>query len=246
MRKSRIQDEPEQQAEWLLTYSDMVTLLLTFFVMLFSMSTIGEQKFNEIAKSFKSAFGSETSFLLKENAGSQLVALMPENGDSSEQIIVENNASENNERITLEELKNEVQDTINELELDENIKVIEDESAIILRMDSVILFDSGDATLKKEGKEVLSKLSEYFNKIDNQIEIQGHTDNVPINTYLFPTNWELSTKRATNVVLYLTTYCSVDPLKLKPSGRGEYYPVAPNDTPENRQKNRRIDIIIQK
>jgi chemotaxis protein MotB len=110
-----------------------------------------------------------------------------------------------------------------------------------------IFFDSGRATLKKEGKEVLKKvggaLKGYENKI---IRVVGHTDNVPVAKSLqatFPTNWDLSVARATNVVRYLQEV-GVPPERMIPSGRGEYDPVAPNDTPEGRQKNRRIEIML--
>jgi chemotaxis protein MotB len=110
-----------------------------------------------------------------------------------------------------------------------------------------IFFDSGRATLKKGGREVLKKvgaaLKDYEDKV---IRVVGHTDNVPVAKSLqttFPSNWELSVARATNVVRFLQE-AGVPPERMIPSGRGEYDPVAPNDTPEGRQKNRRIEIML--
>jgi chemotaxis protein MotB len=110
-----------------------------------------------------------------------------------------------------------------------------------------IFFDSGKATLKKEGKEVLKKVGEALKGYENKIiRVVGHTDNVPLAKSLqatFPTNWELSVARATNVVRYLQEV-GIPPERMVPSGRAEYDPVAPNDTPEGRQKNRRIEIML--
>jgi len=237
-RRSRRQDEPKQQAEWLLTYSDLVTLLLTFFVALFSMSVVEEHKFMELAKSIRSAFGSTESVVVGEGSGEKIVNL-----ESDTASIIGNERG--NEGSSTEELEEKAQETVKNLNLNENVTVVNDGTSVIIRMNSLILFDSGDAEIKENGKKILKDLSKFLIETGKQIEIQGHTDNVPINSYLFPSNWELSTKRATNVVLYLTKNCGMDPTKLKPSGRGEYYPIVPNDTEENRQKNRRIDIIIE-
>jgi chemotaxis protein MotB len=110
----------------------------------------------------------------------------------------------------------------------------------------LILFDLGSADIKIDGRNVLKKLGVMLKNLDNEIVIQGHTDNIPINTEIYPTNWELSTKRATNVVLFLIDECGLDPTKLTASGNGEFRPIAPNNSEINRQKNRRIDIVIKK
>lgn len=110
-----------------------------------------------------------------------------------------------------------------------------------------IFFDSGRATLKAGGKDVLKKVGEALKGYENKvIRVVGHTDNVPLAKSLqgtFPTNWELSVARATNVVRYLQEV-GIPPQRMVPSGRAEYDPVAPNDTPEGRQKNRRIEIML--
>lgn len=110
-----------------------------------------------------------------------------------------------------------------------------------------ILFDSGSAEIKKEGKKVLDRVVEILKNVkDRQINIEGHTDNVPISPRLaqkFPTNWELSTARATNVVRYLQEK-GIDPALLSATGYAEYRPVSPNDTEEGRAKNRRIEIVL--
>jgi len=113
-------------------------------------------------------------------------------------------------------------------------------------LNSQVLFESGSAEILSEGKRTLDALGKSLIPLENEILIQGHTDNVPINTPLFPSNWELSTKRATNVVVYLIESLNLDPSKLTATGNGEYRPIGDNNTAEGRQKNRRIEIMILK
>lgn len=230
-RKRGNGNQEEGAAEWLLTYSDMVTLLLTFFVMLFSMATVDTQKFIQLSNSLRSAFlyESKGDDFLRNNSGKDFVGIT---------------AAEKEKK-----LRNAVQKITEEmerLEISEYVSIIEEQESLVLRFDSVVLFDLGKADILPSGKQVLMKLGDILKELDNEIVIEGHTDNLPINTVLFPTNWELSTKRATNVVIFFVENSGLDPVKLTASGRGEFKPIKPNDTEENRSKNRRIDIIIQK
>ncbi|HHW30985.1 MAG TPA: OmpA family protein [Clostridiaceae bacterium] len=230
-RKRGNGDSEEGAAPWLLTYSDMVTLLLTFFVMLFSMASLDIQKFTQVSQSIRKAF-------LYDSSGDRFLQ------NKSARDLIGTTASEEEER-----LKNAVQKVTEEmekLEISEYVTVIEEEEELVLRFDSVVLFELGKADILPSGQEVLLKLGSILKELDNEIIIEGHTDNLPINTLLFPTNWELSTKRATNVVLFLVEKSGLDPAKLAATGRGEFKPIRPNDTEENRSKNRRIDIIILK
>ena len=253
-RRSLAEDDPPQgAAEWLTTYSDMVTLLLTFFVLLFSMASVDSKKFEEVAYSLRSAFMHISSGeIFYNNDGTDVVSIfdtnMPEELDVSLNTNDTNtntgNAEEKKDTVT--EFKEQVEELITELDLDEYVHVIDGKTSLTLRMDSLILFDLGKADIKESGKETIRKVAELMKQINTEIAVQGHTDNLPIHTSLFPTNWELSTKRATNVVLFLVKECSLDPTKLTATGNGEFRPIAPNDTEENRQKNRRIDIVIDK
>jgi chemotaxis protein MotB len=133
-------------------------------------------------------------------------------------------------------------------EIDEgNIKISQLEGKLTLQIVDKILFASGSDQITPTGKEVLKKVSDVLKDIqENQVSIEGHTDNVPIGARLvnrFPSNWELSTARATQVVRYLTSL-GVDPARMGVSGFSEYRPIAPNDTPENQQQNRRIEIVL--
>ena len=127
------------------------------------------------------------------------------------------------------------------------LKVTQYKNMLTVDVAEQIFFDSGSAKLKKSGAEVLKKLGDTLKQYSGKIiRVVGHTDNVPLgkSSREFPTNWELSAIRATNVVRFLQEKCGIDPKLLITSGRGEHQPVAPNDTPEGRQKNRRIEIML--
>ena len=129
-------------------------------------------------------------------------------------------------------------------ELNEHFKVIEDKRGLILRSENAIFFDEGSADIKPEGLEILKEMAPLLKKFDRPLIVEGHTDSTPINTAKFPSNWELSTARATNIVKYLINNCGYSPNRLSAVGYGEFAPVADNDNVKNKAKNRRVDIII--
>lgn len=249
-RRSLPEDDPPEGApEWLTTYSDMVTLLLTFFVLLFSMASVDSKKFQEVAFSLRSAFMNiSNGELFYYNNGKDIISILDDNmpEDSEEENAVNNDKGGSGENDQISEFKEQVEQLISEMDLSEYVQVVDNKNNLTLRMNSVILFDLGKADIKESGKEAIRKIAELMKQLDSEVIVQGHTDNLPIKTSLYPTNWELSTKRATNVVLFLINECSLDPTKLTATGNGEYKPIAPNDTEANRQKNRRIDIVISK
>ncbi|HOM03186.1 MAG TPA: flagellar motor protein MotB [Acetivibrio sp.] len=265
MKKLRrqLEDDPPSEGapEWLQTYSDMVTLVLTFFVLLFSMSTVSEEKFKQITNSLSAAFmGTGSGGIYGYNDGT-LVYNVKENNvtgdilEDGDEAFNEGKSAEigaftggnaEAEAQKIEDFIDEVQNLVEEMDLDEYVKIIDENENLTVRINSVILFDLGKADIKETGKETLKKIGALIKELNKNAIVQGHTDNLPINTMLFPTNWELSTKRATNVVLFLVEECGVDPVKMTATGNGEFRPIAPNDTEENRQKNRRIDIVIDK
>jgi chemotaxis protein MotB len=128
---------------------------------------------------------------------------------------------------------------------DGNLKITQYKNMLTVDVADKILFDSGHADLKKDGKAVLLKVGEALQKSDKYIRVVGHTDNVPLSANAaYASNWDLSAARATVVVKFLQEQSKLDPTRLMAAGRGEYAPVAPNDTPANKQKNRRIEITL--
>ena len=106
------------------------------------------------------------------------------------------------------------------------------------------MFDSGKAVIRKDGEPIVQSIGEILKQNDRAIRVEGHTDNVPMHSLLYPSNWELSTARAVNVVKYFIEKVGIAPTRLSAAGYSEYHPIADNDTAENRQKNRRVDVVI--
>lgn len=209
---------------WMITYSDLMSLLLTFFILLFSMSTISQDKFDSVASSFQSVLSSSTSESILNDQESIL---------QFSQEYMQNKG-----------LYNKVSEYLNDEELGNNVSVSMNAKGVFVEMKDAILFEPGSASLKAEGIEVLKQLEGLINDFSNELVIEGYTDDVPMSSPRFPTNWELSTARAVSVVRHLTEVENVDPERLSAVGYGEYRPIVANDSVENRTSNRRVNILI--
>ena len=255
----RKEDPPKPAAAWMSTFSDLMNLLLCFFVLLFSMSTIDAQKFEQLAASFSDSFSiftaGSTSIgegLLVGNGVMQLNELdvfMDTMGKEAEEVEVEEEdplAEIKEQQLNKsEELAELIEEVIVEQNLDKEIDVDFTSQYVSLTLNGGILFESGKATLKPECSAVLNKVGIILEKYaKSTIEIEGHTDNVPIHTSQFADNDELSDARALAVFRYLLEHTNLEPANLKHAGRGEYVPVADNATAEGRTKNRRVEIKI--
>ena len=149
-----------------------------------------------------------------------------------------------------ENLKGKLEEEIKKLSgndaLQKNISVVTDERGIVIRIMDQAFFDEGKAELKDRAKQTLDSIAPVIGTISNPIRVEGHTDNTPIATAEFRSNWELSVRRATEVVRYFIEKHDLTPMRISAVGYSEYHPLAPNDTPENRSRNRRIEIIVAK
>ena len=254
----RKEEPPKPAAAWMSTFSDLMNLLLCFFVLLFSMSTIDAAKFEQLAASFSDSFSifssGSTSIgegLLVGNGVMQLNELdefMNTMGKESEEIEEETDPLEELKKEQMnasEELAELIEEIVQEQNLANEVDVDFTSQYVSLTLNGGILFDSGKATLKPESSVVLNKIGIILEKYAKSvIEIEGHTDNVPIHTSQFADNDELSDARALSVFRYVLEHTNLDPANLKHAGRGEYVPVADNATPEGRTKNRRVEIKI--
>lgn len=217
---------------WMTTYGDMTTLILTFFVLLFSFSRIDIARFQEVIISVQGALG------VLEGGSTLNPEAMP--GGAADDVILDWQSEERR----LEELLGKVKEYIEKNGLEGRIHVSLDERGLVIRFLDTALFDLGQADLKPEARAILDNVAEILVRVPNLIRVEGHTDNLPINTYRFPSNWELSTARATTVVRYLVETYGLPPEHLSAAGYGEWRPVAPNDSPEHRAQNRRVDIVV--
>ncbi len=216
---------------WMTTYSDMVTLLLAFFVLLFSFSEIDAEKFRSIMSSFQGGTG-----VLE---GGKNLDFEPNPANQELEIDTE-----------LAGLQENLEEYVDTLGLGERIEIVPEERGIIIRFMDNIFFDSGSAIVKEQSFEILDAVSEILNREEfeqKQIKVEGHTDTDPIlRSAKFPTNWELSSARATNVLRYLVESSDINGQRISSSGYSYYRNIAPNDTPENKAKNRRVDVVILK
>ena len=230
MARKRMEDEPKAGApEWMATYGDMVTLLLCFFVLLFSFATLDVQKFKAIAVSMNGSLGVLDSGMTLSME--PLINSFP--GDSPTEEIEE-----------FKKLYGEMSQYVKENNLQASITLILDERGLLVRFMDNVLFDSGKADLTPKAREIINKVAEIIRQNDKNVRIEGHTDNVPINTYKFPSNWELSTARAVNVVKYLIEENGIEAKRLSASGYSDQHPVDDNNIPEGRRNNRRVDMVI--
>ena len=212
---------------WMTTFSDLMSLLLTFFILLYSMSSVSAEKFEAAAQSMQLAFGGGESML----EGSTVVNTTT---DTTEETVDPELLKMYNEVVQFLENKN----------ITSQASVEYDKDGIYVNIQESILFGSGSAIIADSGKHTLNDLGELIQQFDNAVVIEGYTDNVPMNNENFSSNWELSTGRALSVLRYLSEERAVDPTRLAAKGYGEYYPMVPNDSEENRAKNRRVNIVI--
>lgn len=226
MRSRRRKDDSAVTGSWLTTYSDMMSLLLAFFVLLFSFSVIDEHKFTTFITAFQEYIG----IIGEGQAALEQPGPLPmDYSDVGQRQLWE----------LFEELVELIeQEGLTGVQLDLQ------ERGLVVRFAEQVFFDLGEATLKPEARETLRKLAGTLRSLPNPLRVEGHTDNLPINTPRFPSNWELSVHRATNVVRFLIEEEGFDPQKLSAAGYSEYRPLKPNDSAENRAMNRRVDIVI--
>lgn len=258
MAKRKPEDPPAGSPAWMATFSDLMNLLLCFFVLLFSMSTVDAQKFELVAASFANTFSIFTAGgqaigdgILISNGVSQLNMLdnyVNSTGKAEDSDKMVNDTLEEYENQMLEEseeLAELIEEALEESELGEDVGVEFTSQYVLLTMNGSLLFNSGDAKLKDESYEMMAQIAKILERYaEGTIEVEGHTDNVPMNGAKYSDNDELSSARAISVFRYLIQNTSINPSRIKHSGRGEYVPIADNSTAEGRALNRRVEIKI--
>lgn len=213
---------------WMDTYADTITLLLTFFILLYSISAVDSEKLKQLNHALQSSLKGNTEVSeVKDIKDLEVKTKEPESGNTE-----------------YEDLAKKLNNTIEKNGLTEVIKLRKEDRGIVLQLDETILFEPGKADLKENNKEVLETITTIINEHDNDVLIEGHTDNVPMNNKEFASNWELSAARALSAVTYFVHDKQIDPMRFSVKGYGEYKPLVPNDTAENRAINRRIDILM--
>ena len=213
---------------WEIIYSGFVLILLSFFIMLSSFSTMEAAKIMRFVKSFVNA----VSVL---QSGSKF---------DSGTIALTGKEDMVNVRSQLAKVFNNLEELAQQFHLQDEIYLAFLGEGLIMRLSEHALFDQGSADISAEALPLLDKIGAIISKTAYLIRIEGHTDNLPIHTELFPSNWELSTARAVNVLRYFIKNHNIDPQRLAAEGFGEFHPLVANDSPEDRAKNRRVEIIF--
>jgi chemotaxis protein MotB len=230
-RKKKPEENPPGAPGWMITYGDMMSLLLCFFVLLFSFSTLDVVRFREVIVELQGALG--------VLSGGPMVLNM---GDVPQQAIIPAQAVEVKSQIS--EFKEKIDEKAEEEQMQDSVETVIDQRGLRIRFTDKALFDLGKAEIKPAAFPILRVVGDEIASMSNPVLIEGHTDDWPINTPQFPSNWELSTARATAIIHYFIEEIGIDPTRLSAAGYSMYHPVVPNTTPENKAMNRRVDIII--
>lgn len=235
MRKRGGEPEKENNERWLITYSDLITLLLIFFIVMYTLSKVDAAKYQAIAASLSKSMGGSQSIM--ESGGPSVV---PGADQSKESAPDPNQLEQQN----MEKIRRQIQEYVDNNGLAGKVTVSIEERGVVVSFQDVVLFPLGVADLSPSAKGIVDKIGAILHQTKNYIRVEGHTDNLPIRTSQFPSNWELSLERSASVVHRLIEHSQIPPDRLSATGYGEYRPRLPNDSEANRQKNRRVDIII--
>jgi len=231
---------------WLVSYADFITLLFAFFVVLFASSNVDKAKVEEFTEAYELylADGPRKLFALGPHAaGDRMVEAESHAGDTE---LVD----PEQERLKLTEaemapVEDKLRRILDELLLDETVRMKIEARGLVISLQEAALFPAGGAAFRPGSEALLDTVAKAVTVTrDRQVRLEGHTDNRPIQTKQFPSNWELSSARATEVMRALQQADSFDPSNVSIAGYGEHRPIAPNDTPEGRAQNRRVDIVI--
>lgn len=218
--------EHENADRYMITYADLITLLLGLFIILYAISNIDIRKYEKMISALGTVFGnSEYNSVVNQN-------IVPPDSEIKIQ------------ETSQEQLGQRLQEVINKNNYGSKVKLVENERGVTIRILDDILFQSGKAELSSGSQKILASLAEIIKQLPNDIRIEGHTDNVPVIGGQFPSNWHLSVARATNTAYFLMNVEGVNPEKVSIVGYSSYKPVADNETDEGKALNRRVDIVI--
>lgn len=266
MARKKQPEEPVNHERWLVSYADFITLLFAFFVVMYSMSSVNEGKYRVLSDSMVAAFSSTTRSLnpiqigeLVRTPASRIptiieaptpINIIPQIFSSSRPNSQASPTANNEREIALADASNQIEyiadelaDALEGLIADEQISLKQDALWLEVEINSNVLFNSGSTELSIDAEEVLNKLAVLLSKYPNRISVEGFTDNKPIQSSIFPSNWELSSARAAAVVRLFADY-GVEPSRMYSVGYGEFRPSAGNDSEAGRASNRRVVVVI--
>lgn len=261
-RNKKLVPEAENHERWLVSYADFITLLFAFFVVMYSISSVNEGKYKTLSDSLGSAFSNkqhQVNEVTVDNPSTPYHAVQPIQigvtpttiqpielpHPTLEEVAKKHELSEDilRERRNLINASEQFEEVLSPFIDQDLVNVKKNDFWIELEMNSELLFASGDADLSNKAGPVLKKVAEIVRRMPNAINIEGHTDNKPINTAKFPSNWELSSARAASVVREFVNE-GIDEARLSAIGYGEFHPIAENETDQGRFQNRRVVVVL--
>jgi len=261
-RRSKLHEEHEEHVNherWLITYADMITLLMVLFIVLYSISQVDLAKFKQLKTGIAGGFGGPTALAAVQGGagaldggGAVFDAQLTGNGtqpsaQAAEAALADAQhraSAARQERSVLEQAQHEIQSNLDQEGLGDAVKFrLESRGLVVTIVSDKVLFDPGEADLKPQGARVIDKLAAALGRLPNRLSIEGHTDNTPISGR-YPSNWELSTARATTVLRTMIERYGIAASRLQAAGYADTQPVAGNDDAAGRAANRRVEIVV--
>ena len=236
MRGKKQHHEEHVDETWLLPYSDMLTLLLALFIVMFAMSNVDNKKLKQVSEQFNIIFSGGSGALQSNGSSGDTLKI--------DDAITLNETSSVIEQDKMLRVKNMLEEDIKNDGYSDKVKVDLNGEGLDIRIQDTVIFNSGDADILEQFNPVLIKISNMIKDLDNEIKISGHTDNVPINNQKFHSNWDLSYGRASNVMNFMIDKCHLSPDKFSIQAYGQFRAKYDNETEDGRAKNRSVDILI--
>ncbi len=254
MARRKRQQEHENHERWLVSYADFITLLFAFFVVMYSISSVNDGKYRVLSNTLTEAFVTATRSEDPIQVGEELRSLDPQLGELAitdqtldtplpDPTLDDAQGGSQVDTKTLDAIQTQLTESLSEYSDQGLVHVTRTERGLEVEMKSNMLFASGSARLSREALKALRKVILIVKPLDNLINVEGHTDNVPINTTIYPSNWELSAARSASVVHYFAKL-GVESSRMAAIGYGEHRPLSGNETEEGRRNNRRVNLLI--
>jgi chemotaxis protein MotB len=249
-----LKKEPEKHVNherWLVSYADFITLLFAVFVVLYAMGQTDKKKTEEVIASLQSSFGlasigapAPKINVIPSKPISIMPSIKPEMSVTPAGRSMRAQGRVRAEEKDFRQIKSSIEAYLVKQGALNKVSLSISRRGLIVSLKEAGFFDSGQAQIKPDAYELINTISEVMTQYNNPLRVEGHTDTIPINSAQFPSNWELSTARATNGLKYLVKHFDVDPDKISATGYAEFRPIADNATPEGRSKNRRVDLVM--
>jgi chemotaxis protein MotB len=245
-RKQRNNESTENHERWLVSYADFITLLFAFFIVMYAVSSINEGKYRILSHSLVNAFKNSNSSNLISSQSAEFTPvhiLQSSRSTNSSRIIDELGSNKVKKQEKMQSMAKNILHALAPLVKDGQVRVTQNSLGIIVEINASVLFSPGQARLAESSILALQAVARVIRGHEHEIHVEGHTDNLPIHTESFPSNWELSTARASSVIR-LFVENGVETHRLAAIGYGENRPIETNETPEGRQRNRRVAVMI--